>query len=1413
MKRPYPPKKYFNTTRQESKNMIFPTGRNLFFYIILLLAFRLVFTASNNNLVSIQGNCSHKYIRNQYCENFSGIWGHAILQDKRGIIYIGGNDGLWQFDGISRRLIPIPNHYVLSIVCDAKGNIYIGGKNEIGYIAPDSKGVLQFKSLVRYLKKNHKHFDVLRTHATEEGIYFNTGNFLFRWNTNLKKIKVWKPSRKFLLSFTCGKKLFIQDSGIGIKKIQNNTLQLIQGKKKFAEEKVIFMTTYNSKILIGTRKNRLYLYDDTQSTPFSIQAKKFLEKKGLSHAIQLSDGDLAIATFLGGLVIIDAQGSIKQTFNKSYGLLDNLIKQIFQDIQGNLWLIQEMGISKIEYSSSISIYDDRSDLSGKVLTVTRHHNKLYAGTESGLYFLSPGGKFQPVPGISAACHSLLSFDEFLLAATNTGVLQVGKKYIAKIINTPAHLLVKSQNKHIAWVGTPQGLFILYKENHRWTKKHLLKTFLEYIYNIVEDRKGNLWILGNWVKHRNGNILKKKEVIKIHLPIDQNMINTEGIHYDSSHGLPSMNVQIFEAGGHLIFSTDKGIYRINEKNGIFIPDHKFENELLSIINKKVIHHLVEDKNQNVWFGFNANRLIQGKIQSDGALVIRPIIYSLRFPTANVNQIYPEPSGNILWIARDDGLIRYNIETKMKNLPGFSTLIRKVLASGNLIFGGNPVPGEKNSESKQSCTRIPYKKRSLSFEFSTPFFLNETMTTYRSLLEGYDDDWTNWNRETKREYSNLKPGLYRFYVQAKNVYGQLGHKDVFQFRILQPWYRTWWAIFAYGLMISIFTYLVIKWQRALKLEKEKQKLEQIVKERTIEIKRKNQQLIEQSEKLKEIDQQKSRFFANISHEFRTPLTLIMGPLQQMLSPGNAKDKNIQKPLKLMLQNSRRLLSLINQLLELAKFESDKVHLRISQQNIVRFVKGIASSFEPATAQNKLELIFHCEEENIPFYFDPEKLEKVIFNLLSNAVKFTPTGGKITIAVSRKNTKETNFPLGWLEISICDTGPGIPRNQLPHIFDRFYQSDITWAHHHEGSGIGLAIAKELVELHQGKICVNSSVGKNSKTEFLIRLPTGNDHIKPGEIVAPREIPLRQMPHNNSSAISKIAKDINELSGTKETLLESPSETANRDRKDTKQMRGKSTHLKSSKNIILIVEDNIDFREFIRGALETLYMVIEAENGREGIYKAQEIIPDLIICDIMMPGPDGYELCREIKNNIKTSHIPIILLTAKASEKSIIRGLERGADDYITKPFNSRILLARIKNLIDLRCQLQLTRRQQIAIQPINIPISSMDEIFFKELQEMIEKNLSDSKFNVEQLAKKLFMSRPTLYRKIIALTGESPNQFIRSYRLKRAAQLLKANFGNVTEVALEVGFTNIGYFSQCFKEKFHLSPSVYQASKPHL
>ena len=580
---------------------------------------------------------------------------------------------------------------------------------------------------------------------------------------------------------------------------------------------------------------------------------------------------------------------------------------------------------------------------------------------------------------------------------------------------------------------------------------------------------------------------------------------------------------------------------------------------------------------------------------------------------------------------------------------------------------------------------------------------------------------------------------------------------------------------------------KLMRLWKLEQEKLQLGQIVKEKTEEIEEKNRQLEIQAEKLQDLDRMKSRFFANISHEFRTPLSLIMGPLEQILQ--DCRDSELRRKVSLMLRNSQRLLNLINQLLDLSKLDSGKMKLQVSPQKIIPFLKGVMNSFSSFAEENELDLTFFSQEEDITLLIDSGKLEEVTGNLLINAVKFTPPGGKITLSVVRADKKVESYPSGHIEIAVRDTGIGIPGDQLSNIFDRFYQGERLGKFEHKGTGIGLAVARELVILHHGDISVRSREGDG--TEFLVRLPLGDSHYKPAEIVA-----------------NPVKTAFSESQRVRPELLKDEKRNVKNEKMPGAPPPGKDYRNKK-KNIILIVEDSMEMRYYLREVLESSYRVEEAKNGGEGIKKAQKIIPDLIVSDVMMPGIDGCELCGMLKKDIKTSHIPIILLTAKASEESVVAGLETGADDYIIKPFSTKILNARVKNLIDLRRQLQVKMQRQKPLQPEEVSLSQLDKGFIKEFREVIEKNLSNPDFNVETLRKKLYMSRASLYRKIEALTGEHPTEFIRSRRLQRGAELLKKNFGSVTDVSSAVGFSSSAYFTKCFKERFGQLPSAFRLS----
>jgi signal transduction histidine kinase/CheY-like chemotaxis protein/AraC-like DNA-binding protein/ligand-binding sensor domain-containing protein len=1349
-----------------------------------------------------------KYFKNYSYKEYNHQaqnWGMA--QAKNGILYVANQGGVLEFDGVSWRVIRIPNYdAVRSIAIDNYGTIFIGGNNKIGYLSPDANGTLKYESLLDLLNNNVKNFSyVWRTHAAKEGVYFRTSKFLFRWNAG--EIKVWKTDTLFRASYACKGNFYVQQQKEGLMQMVNGSLKLIPGGETFAEEKIWMMVPYDNdnnsqKLLIGTRSKGFFLYDGKTAEPFPTEVKDYLEKNLLYHGIRLSSGDFALATSLGGIVIMDCRGGLKWIFDKNSGLQDDDVQYVFQDNQGNIWLCLDNGISKIEYVSPISIYDERSNLPGIVLSVVRHDKDLYVGTTKGLYYLESPLKFNLIPGMSGSCWSLLSIGGSILAATTDGVFQVGARNNIKqrVVKDLSYILLPSKRyPGLTWCGTDKGLITLSQNKGRWMEETRFKSIDHDIRYIAEDPKGSLWL-----------VTSTGSVLKLDFPVDIN--NPVFTGYETSHGLPGGRVYATEAAGHVMFATGKGIFRFDEEKKVFIPDRTLGNEFAGGPDSRDVFRIAADKNKNIWFN-SKSRNFQAIPGPGGTFTIRSQPFC-RIPLIQVNDIYPDPDGKTTWFASFDGLIRYDATVKKNYRQPYRALIRRVLINEKQenerqIFGGRVIKNKTGKADKPLFPGIEYRDRNLYFEFAAPFFEVETETRYRCFLEGYDSDWSVWSKVTKKNYTNLDPGLYSFRVRARNIYNHPGEEDIFKFKILPPWYRTWWAFLIYGIIFLLSMFLVVKW-RSHRLEQEKQKLEHTIKERTKEIQEKNKQLKDQSEKLKEMDSVKSRFFANISHEFRTPLTLIMGPMEQMLS--DSQDKKEQKRLSMMLRNSQRLLTLINQLLDLSRFDSGKVKLQTAPRDIVPFLKDIVSSFQLTAQKNRLELEFYSEKESLTLYFDAPKMEDVMYNLIMNALKFTPAGGKIAVSFTVKKDAFGDSPRargrlpldphyasqstpilsptpGFVNISVRDTGIGIPKEQLAHIFDRFFQTQGPGSKQEalKGMGIGLALVKENVALHHGKIDVHSQEGKG--TEFVIRLPLGHEHLDPGEIIDTAAVPPQASKY----------KEIESL------YMLDGSEAEEQDSKEP----GVVDTLDREKPVILVVEDYADVRKYICEPLQAEYTVIESADGKEGIEKAKEIIPDLIVSDIMMPGVDGYELCRELKKDIKTSHVPIILLTAKASAESIIQGLETGADDYITKPFNSKILAVRIKNLIELRRQLQQKIQKQMLLQPAEIEVSSMDQAFIKDMQEIIEKNLSESGFSVEELSKKLYMNRATVYRKIIALTGESPTEFIRSYRLQRAAQLLRDKFGTVSQVASAVGFDNPAYFAKCFKEKFHQLPSSYQAS----
>lgn len=518
-----------------------------------------------------------------------------------------------------------------------------------------------------------------------------------------------------------------------------------------------------------------------------------------------------------------------------------------------------------------------------------------------------------------------------------------------------------------------------------------------------------------------------------------------------------------------------------------------------------------------------------------------------------------------------------------------------------------------------------------------------------------------------------------------------------------------------------------------------------------------------RITDLNEIKTRFLTNISHEFRTPLTLIEGPLlqAQRLNQSNGDDDAIalsQKDFKIIERNSKRLKSLVDELLELSKLESGKVVISLSNETIMPFIKSIVFSFESMAERSGIILRTRFEEGGEQAYFDKDKLEKIIYNIMSNAFKYTPVGGIVTV--------ETNLVPNFINLRISDTGKGIKEADTEHIFDRFYRVEGT---EEKGSGIGLALSKELVELQKGKINVVSTV--NVGTTFEIKLP----------------ISLQELPDNV-------------------IVKEKKTDPIRMDRLDTDEpliLYGNSPNTKELP-IALVVEDNADLRSFMTDVLSDQYHVLHAINGLQGERIALEEIPDIIVSDVMMPEMNGFELCNSLKNNVKTSHIPLVILTAKAGHMNKMEGFYQGADAYLTKPFAADELLVRMKNLIALRKRIWEKVKNTNNLLVDDLELTSLDDGFLQKVFKILEEKLDDETLSVGVLAKAVGFSRTQLHRKLKGLLNKSPNQLIAEIRLNKAFALLKSKAGTVSEVAYSVGYSNLSYFTKSFKEKFKALPS---------
>jgi len=1267
----------------------------------------------------------------------------CVNQDKRGIMYFGNTEGILEYDGSSWRTIQTPNNSIVrSLAVDNGGRIYVAASSDFGYLAPDSTGDMRFVSILNYLVDEYKKFgDVWDVVVSSHGAYYKTRDKIFRWNGG-NKIDVIDSAYAFRL-YKINDEVYTRDYGRGLLKIEGSSLKLVPDGEEFAKVGVYDMLSFGNKILVTTSNKGLFIYDGYRFSPFITEVDSFLTKNLIYNACELYDGNFAFATMRGGVAIIDQNGRLLRIVNTNNGLSSDVIYDLISDKQGGLWLAMNEGISRIEILSPFTLIKKNNTGNAYLSSVYRFKKKLYATNSFGLFCLNESTSvFSPVGDINSGGNNFISVNNNLLAATNSMICKIDKNNVTKQIHnfeTPI-LFSSTIDSNIIYVIYRIGLAILKYNNGTFRVLKDTSIISDEMESLTEDSDGSLWINTYYdgVVHVKSNA---KDLLSIN-----NNTKFDIERYNSRNGFPGNRHSIISIDNKVLFNTDAGLYKFDSLTKSFVPD--------SILGKEFTnssHHIIstnKDHNGDLWILVEIDKgkeLGKAVKQRNGKYTWYPDRVFGRLDLSSVFALYadydPQDGKDYLWISTDQGLIRYDPAIKQIYKKDFSTIIRSVVVDQDSFI----YKGAANS-SLFNKNILSFENNNVIFHFTTVSYDRPGLNLFQYYLENYDDEWSPWVSEPLKEYTNLSSGDYVFHVRSKNIYGILGNEDSFSFTILSPWYLSWWSYVVYALIFLGLLYMI----RRLELKR-------LNKKHKLEL-----ELVEYG-KLKELDQLKSQFFANISHEFRTPLTLILGQIENVMS-SNIETKEKGK-LQVANRNARRLLSLINQLLDLSKLEAGSMELKAEQHNIVSFLKSLFYSFESLAETQKITMKFESEYENIPVVFESDKLEKVFYNLISNAFKFTAAGGEIKVELKIVNLSE-------VEIRVKDRGEGIDEKELPHIFDRFYQVDGSTTRQHEGTGIGLALTKELVELHKGKIEVISKKGEGS--EFIILLPLGE---------------LRTSKEFTSD------KTLKENFYKETEILDIYPESGNRNPES------------GEREIILIVEDNFDVRNYIREQIESDYIVVEASNGEEGIKKAEEKIPDLIITDVMMPKMDGYQFSKKIRNDEKTSHIPIIMLTAKAGLDDKIEGLETGIDAYITKPFSAKELQVRLKNLIYRREELRKRFSKSTTIKPSEVSTVSIDQQFLAKTIKIIEENFEDEKFGVEKLAYEVNMSISQLNRKLNALVDQPAGQLIRSMRLQRGADLLKQNAGSVAEICYKVGFNDQAYFSRAFKKQFGCSPSEYK------
>ncbi|MFY0715275.1 response regulator [Seonamhaeicola sp. NFXS20] len=1301
----------------------------------------------------------------------------SILEDNQGFIWFSTNNGLFTYNSVNIKRyshlqndsLTISTNRINQLYKDYSGKIWVATEN--GLCAYNSNK----DTFKRYIFKDQ--FDNNIGKDISSFFQDNDGTF---WFSDEKGIGTLNPkngrafyknvnnktSRVSCLSIDENNNIwaFYNDGDIYFLPNGSNTFQFFaKGLKNLVRSVYIdknhIWIGYETKgllcINITTREHE-YIFDS-----LSLTKELKLPNNQVRSLIKDNKNRIWVGTYNGIAIIKDFKLEQIITEQKYSELPNHSIWALYKDSQNNIWIGTWMGglAFHSNYNNAFLHYNQstsKKSLTGNIvgsITQVPNKNELLIGLDDGNL-------------------NKYNLDDNLFSS----VPVIYKKDTIQNIKSLAF------DKHkTLWIGT-YGNGILYQKNGEKQFKKLELPFENgfQALDILATDEG-IWVSNYPLGVFFYNFETKKFTQYRHNPLNINSISSNNVH----HIIEGSN-------GNIWFATQNGLNLLKKEESKFTHYFHQGNNPESI-STNYIYSIHEDHNGYLWLGTNGQGLnkFNPKTGKTEHFTIKDGLSG--------NEIFSilQDTNNHLWLTTENGICKFNLDNNtiqsyatnkgIKN-NHFNPSVALAATNGELFFGGsnglvrflpsriikNPIKPKTTVTSiyvnnkeilfkETGNLQLKHKQNSINFQFTSNNFINPQKNKFKYRLSGFNNDWVISDYTGKANYTNIPPGNYTFEVKAANNDGIWNETPTqIDLKITPPIWKRWYAYVLYTLLFATSVYFFRK--QVINRQQLKSEINMA------KIHRENEQ---------QLHQMKLQFFTNISHEFRTPLTLIQGPVNRLLKMGN-QNETYNKQLALIKNNTDRLLRLINQFLDFRRADSGKLKLTPIHTDIVSFCKNVFNCFEEHANHRGFTFNFETDVPNLKMDFDADKLDKVLVNIISNAFKYSDDNNKITVKIL--SNKKPNFNETWgsytvgsnleddfVSVSIQDTGKGISADLLPKIFERFFQTEDNY---NRGTGIGLSLSTNYISMHNGQLTVSSKEGEGSI--FCIC------------------IPQKQIGTFNESSSNQ--HKVNSFDYSYETSNSS-------DIKITKEET-----VANQEALVLIAEDNPELLDFLGDTLQNHFRVAKAKNGKEAYTQMNSLYPDIVISDIMMPEMDGVELCNKIKNDIRTSHTPVILLTALDTVKDRLTGIHSGADVYMPKPFNDDILIAQINNLLNSRKTLRNLFSSHQKVWEEDIEVLDLDKKFLHKAISIVEENLSNSEFTVENLAEKLHLSRTHLHRKLTSLTDQSATEFIRSIRLKHAVNLMKEGNYLVNEIGYAVGFNSHNYFTKSFKKQYGKSPTEF-------